>query len=49
MVNNPSINIGDSGDVGLIPESGRFLAGRNSNPLQYFCLENTWTEENGGL
>ena len=45
MVNNPSINIGDSGDVGLIPESGRFLAGRNSNPLQYFCLENTWTEE----
>ena len=49
MVNNPSINIGDSGDVGFIPESGRFPAGRNGNPLWYFCLENTWTEETGGL
>ena len=28
------------GDAGLIPRSGRSLGGGNSNPLQYFCLEN---------
>ena len=31
---------GDTGDVGLIPGSGRSPAGRNGNPLQYSCLEN---------
>ena len=30
----------NAGDVGLIPESGRFPGGRHSNPLQYSCLEN---------
>ena len=29
-----------AGDVGLIPESGRFPGGRHGNPLQYSCLEN---------
>ena len=28
------------GDWGLIPVSGRSPAGGNSNPFQYFCLEN---------
>ena len=30
-----------AGDVDLIPESGRSLRERYSNPLQYSCLENT--------
>ena len=30
----------NAGDVGLIPESGRFPGGRHSNPLQYSCLGN---------
>jgi len=28
------------GDLGLIPELGRFPGGRHGNPLQYSCLEN---------
>ena len=30
----------DVGDSGSIPGSGRFLGEGNSNPLQYYCLEN---------
>ena len=30
----------DSGDVGLIPGSGRSPGGWNGNPLQYSCLKN---------
>ena len=30
----------NSGDVGLIPGSGRSLGGGNGNPLQYCCLKN---------
>ena len=33
-------NAGDTGDMGLIPGSGRSLGGGNDNPLQYSCLEN---------
>ena len=39
VVKNPSANVGDIGDVGLIPGSGRFAGGGHGNPLQYFCLE----------
>ena len=35
-VKNQSANIGDTGDVGLIPGSGRSAGGGNGNPLQYF-------------
>ena len=31
----PPDNAGDAGDMGWIPESGRFPAGRNGTPLQY--------------
>ena len=31
----------NSGDLGLIPGSGRFPGGGNSNQLQYSCLENS--------
>ena len=36
---NPPANAGDTGDMGLIPESGRCPGGENGNPLQYSCLE----------
>ena len=31
----------NTGDAGLIPGSGRFSGGGNSNPLQYSFLENS--------
>ena len=36
-------------DLGLIPELERPPGEGNGNALQYFCLENPWTEEPGGL
>ena len=38
-----------AGDPGLIPESGRYSAEGNGNPLQYFCLENPMDRERGRL
>ena len=40
MVNNPSANGRDPGEVGLIPGFGRSPGGGNDNPLQYSSLEN---------
>ena len=48
-VKNPPANAGDTGDVGLIPGSGRSLRVGNGNPLQDSYLEDPWTEEPGGL
>ena len=48
-VKNPSANAGDTGDSGLIPGLAKSVGGGNSNPLQYSCLGNPWTEEPGGL
>ena len=39
-VKNLPANAGDTGDMGLIPGSGRFLGGGNGNPLQYSRLGN---------
>ena len=39
-VKNPSVDAGDTRDMGLIPGSGRSLGVGNGNPLQYSCLEN---------
>ena len=39
----------DGGDAGSIPGSGRFPGEGNGNPLQYSCLEISWTDEPGGL
>ena len=39
VVKNPPANIGDSGDMGSIPGSGRSSVEGNGNPLQYSCLE----------
>ena len=46
QVKNPPAS---SGDKGSIPGSEISPGGRNGNPLQYSCLENSWTEEPGGL
>ena len=40
VVKNLPANAVDARDVGFTPGSGRSLGGRNSNPLQYSCLEN---------
>ena len=40
VVKNPPANAGDTEDVGLIPGSGRSPGEADSNPLQYYCLEN---------
>ena len=38
-------NAEDTGDVGLIPGSGRSPGGGNDNPLQYSCLGNPMNRE----
>ena len=40
VVKRMPANARDSGDMGLIPGSGRSTGEGNSNPLQYSCLEN---------
>ena len=39
MVKNPSADAQVAGDVGLIPELGRFHGEGNGNPLQYSSLK----------
>ena len=39
----------NAGDSDLIPGFGRAPGEGNGNPLQYSCLENSWTGEPGGL
>ena len=41
VVKNPSVNSGNTGDMGSIPGSGKAPGEGNSNPLQYSCLENS--------
>ena len=41
VVKNLPANAGDSGDVGLIPGSGRCPGVGICNPLQYSCLEDS--------
>ena len=40
VVKNPFANVGDPGDVGLIPGLGRSIGAGNGNPFQYSYLEN---------
>ena len=46
MVKNSPANAGNSGSI---PGSGRSPGEGNGNQFQYSCLENSWTEEPGGL
>ena len=41
VVKNPLVNAEDIGDLGSIPELGRFPGEGNGNPLQYSRLENS--------
>ena len=40
LVKNSLAHAGDTGEVGLIPESEKLPGERSGNPLQYSCLEN---------
>ena len=40
MVKDPPADVGDPGDAGSIPGSGKSPGERNGNPLQYSCLGN---------
>ena len=40
MVKNQPASERDTGDIGLISQSGRSPGEGNGNPLQYSCLEN---------
>ena len=40
MVENPPASARETGDVGLIPVSGRSPGEEKGNPHQYSCLEN---------
>ena len=39
----------NAGGLGLIPGLARSPGEGNGNPLEYSCLENSKTEEHGGL
>ena len=39
----------NAGDLGLIPGQEDSPGEENGNPLQYSCLENSWTEDSGRL
>ena len=45
VLKNPPTDAGDVRDTSSIPGSGRSPEGGSGNPLQYYCLENPWTEE----
>ena len=49
VVKNLLDNAIDVRDMGLISGQGRSSGGGHGNPFQYSCLENSWTEEPGGL
>ena len=40
MARTLAANVGDTGDMSLIPGLGRFPGEENGNLLQYSCLEN---------
>ena len=48
VVKNPPANAGDK-RYRFDPKLGISPGGGHANPLQCSCLENSWTEEPGGL
>ena len=46
MIKNLPAGAGDTGDLGLIPGSGRSPGGENGNSLQYSCLEKPHGQRN---
>ena len=47
MVKNLLASARDAREAGSIPGSGRSSGVGNGNPLQFSCLENSWTEDPG--
>ena len=47
VVKNLPASVGDTGDAGLIPGSGRSPGGGHGNPLQYSCLEDPMDSVHG--
>ena len=45
VVKDPPANVGDTGETGLIPGSGRSPGGGHGNPFQYLHLENPMDRE----
>ena len=45
VVKNPTANVGDVSNAGLIPGLGRSPGGGHGKPLQYSCLENAMNRE----
>ena len=45
MLKSPPVNVGNAGDIGSIPGSGRSPGTGNDNPLQYSCLGNPMDRE----
>ena len=45
-VKNLTANAGNSGEVGLIPRSGRSFGGGHDDPFQYSCLKNSHGQRN---
>ena len=48
VVKNLPANAGDTGDVSLLPGSGRFSGGGNGNRSSILAWGIPWTEEPGG-
>ena len=48
VVKNLSANSGHTGDMGLIPGSGRSSGGGSGYPVQYSCLENPVNKKEPG-
>ena len=49
VLKNPPTNAGDARDGSLIPGLGRPPGTESGNTLQYTCMENSMTEDFGGL
>ena len=49
QVKKSACKAGNTGDMSLIPGSGRSPGEGNGNPLQYFCLGNPMDKEPGTL
>ena len=49
VVKNLRANASNTGELGLIPRSGRSPGGGSGNSLQYSCWKLPRTEEPGGL
>ena len=48
MVKNPPANVGDAGNLGLIPGSGRSPGGEHGNHSSALAWETPWTKKPGG-